>query len=288
VITPSTSNNQNKPMKLLNDQSSITRRKVLTGLSITGLSLWFGNKTAKAQPAINLATVAPVITDFSKKKVLIFGDSITDTKGGRTSWVQFAMSTLGVSSYKNFADGGAAFRQRGLKNIDDMPTQLTLADNEKDVDIVIVALGTNEFHRPGPPVGNNTPIVGSLEEAMKKKISALSINDTMYDAIRYAFYTIQEKWNCKCYIVLPIQRAGWNWKQLTTLYSALEEMATMYAFEVIDGRKCGILSEFEKDKAEGRDLRDGLHPKGDEAHKKIAKMVVASLRSTVIDISNGK
>ncbi len=225
-------------------------------------------------------------TTYAKKKILVFGDSITDTKSGKTSWVQPAMAALGNNSWINFADGGAAFRQRSIKGVDDMPTQLEQAADQQDVDIVIVALGTNEYHNnPAAPVpSSNNPIVGSFDEAMAKDISDLSIEDTMYDAIRYAFYTIQQRWNCKAYIILPIQRAAWNWKHIEVLYTALEEMAIAYGFEVIDGRKCGIIADFEKKGEEGRDLKDGLHPKNLAAKEKIAKMVVAKIKETLVDL----
>ena len=225
---------------------------------------------------------------FPEKKILIFGDSITDTKEGKTSWVQPAMTTLGNDTWINFADGGAAFRQRSINGVEDMPTQLENAAGQHDADIVIVALGTNEYHNnPNASIpSSNNPIVGSFDEAMAKDINDLSIEDTMYDAIRYAFYTIQQRWNCKAYIILPIQRAAWNWKHIEVLYTALEEMAIAYGFEVIDGRKCGIITDFEKKGEEGRDLRDGLHPKNMAAKEKIAKMVVAKIRETFVDIKH--
>lgn len=216
---------------------------------------------------------------WAEKKVLIFGDSITDTKGRRENWVQPAMAALGNPQWVNYADGGAAFRQRTLQGIDDMPTQLKMAAGETHVDAVIVALGTNEYHRPAPPLGNNAPIVGSFEEAMNKPIDDLSITDTMYDAIRYAFHTIRQRWDGMCYVLLPIQRAKWRWKQVDVLYQALEEMALSYGFELIDGRKCGIVSDFEQSGKEGRDLRDGLHP-NDQGHRKIARLVATTIKNT--------
>ena len=223
---------------------------------------------------------------FPEKKILIFGDSITDTKEGKTSWVQPAMTALGNNNWINFADGGAAFRRRSIKNVEDMPDQLEKASDQQNIDMVIIALGTNEYHNnPEASIpSSNNPIVGSFEEAMAKDIGELSIEDTMYDAIRYAFYTIRQRWDCKTYVMLPIQRAAWNWKHIEVLYDALEEMAIAYGFEVIDGRKCGIVSDFETKGKEGRDLRDGLHPKDGAAKEKIAKMVVAKVRQTFVDL----
>src|SRR5690606_18927567 len=102
--------------------------------------------------------------------------------------------------------------------------------------------------------------------------------------IRYAFYTIQQRWDCKAYVTLPIQRAAGNWKHIEVLYTALEEMAIAYGLEVIDGRKGGIITDFEKKGEGGRDLRDGLHPKNQEAREKIAKTVVAKMQSTLTDL----
>jgi len=229
--------------------------------------------------------VAVLNPTFPEKKILIFGDSITDTKEGKTSWVQPAMAALGNDKWINFADGGAAFRKRSIKGVEDMPDQLEKAKDQQDADIVIVALGTNEYHnnpKASIPSSNN-PFVGSFDEAMAKDIADLSIGDTMYDAIRYAFYTIRQRWDCKAYVMLPIQRAAWNWKHIEVLYTALEEMAIAYGFEVIDGRRCGIVSDFETKGKEGRDLRDGPHPKDGAAKEKIAKRIVAKVRQTCID-----
>lgn len=223
---------------------------------------------------------------FPNKKILIFGDSNTDTQSGKISWVQPAMSALGNNNWFNFADGGAAFRKRSIKGVEDMPDQLEWAKDHPNADVIIVALGTNEYHNnPTEPVpSSNNPIVGSFDEAMSKDIDDLSIEDTMYDAIRYAFYTIRKRWDCQVYVMLPIQRAAWNWKHVEELYIALEEMAIAYGFEIIDGRRCGIVTDFERKGEEGRDLKDGLHPKNQVAKEKIAKMVVAKIRSTLIDL----
>src|SRR5690606_4781733 len=107
-------------------------------------------------------------------------------------------------------------RRRSIKGVEDMPDQLEKAKEHQNADVVIVALGTNEYHNnPTAVIPNtNNPIVGSFEEAMAKDIDELSIEDTMYDAIRYAFYTIRQRWDCKAYVILPIQRAAWNWKHV--------------------------------------------------------------------------
>jgi hypothetical protein len=215
---------------------------------------------------------------FADKKILIFGDSITDQKAN-TSWVDFAIPALGGSTYVNYADGGAGFIQNNVVGIDDMPTQLTNANAQTGVDAVIVALGTNDWHGQV-----DDPTLGSYDLTMAKAIGSLDVENIMYDAIRFAFYTIQNNWDCKCYVVLPIQRASYNYQRIDELYLALTELAIGYGFEIIDGRKSGIVFDFEASGAEGRDLIDGLHPKDDEAKGKLAKIVVSSLRNTFTDI----
>lgn len=246
---------------------------------------------AKMVPVFNVEILNPYPT-FTDKKFLIFGDSITD-ENLPYSWVPKARVALGNPTMVNYADGGAAFRQRSLVGIDDMPSQLINSASETDVDAVIVALGTNEYHNahPTPPADNNNPIVGSYDASMGRTIAqvtanvnTLGVDAEMYDAIRYAFHTIQDRWNCPCYIVMPIQRAAWNYQHVEVLYTALEEMSIQYGFETIDTRRCGIVTDFEIVGGSGRDLIDGLHPEDDAAKGKIARMIVSAIRNSFTDV----
>lgn len=214
-------------------------------------------------------------------KVVIFGDSITETasmnddgsnyvEGTRHNWPEYANDYLKWGSFKNYAKTGATYKD----NPDALYRQsvsnqiaLALADsNNDDADIIIISLGTND--------GTNN--LGSYETAMSKSTRGALDRSYLYEALRYAYWTLRNKYkNAVCFAAIPIQRA--DKEPPTALYEAIEKMAHRYDFIVIDGAyQSGIVRENNTWGAAGNDLEDGLHP------NTVGQIKMAKLYSDVI------
>lgn len=236
------------------------------------------------------------------KKMLIFGDSITETatmnndgtgyndvlirkneKGEDevvTNWPTYISNYLGNVTIKNYAQGSARIAdwetsepRRMLKN----QVNFAIKDSENDnADIVFIALGTNDG---GPKDGDTYE-------------SALSITDRnsldtskIYQSLRYAMWSLRDKYPAaKCFVAIPAQRASreihWG------LYDAICKMAKRYGFIIVDTHsESGIIRENE---VEGVFLRDGLHP--NLAGKKLlasffASKIIPHLVRTVLPVA---
>lgn len=214
-------------------------------------------------------------------KVVIFGDSITETasmnddgsnyvEGTRHNWPEFANEYLSWGSFKNYAQTGARYKdnpaalyRQSVSN----QIALALADsNNDDADIIIISLGTND--------GTNN--LGSYEMAMSKSTRGALDRSNLYEALRYAYWTLRDKYkNAVCFAAIPIQRA--DIEPPTALYEAIEKMAHRYDFIVIDGAyQSGIVRENNTWGAAGNDLEDGLHP------NTVGQIKMAKLYSDVI------
>jgi len=200
-------------------------------------------------------------------KVLIFGDSITETarmdddganytEGTRHNWPEYVNQYMQWKSFNNYAKSGAAYKYRGSSGYEYRQTvanQIYLAmqnsDND-DVDIVIFSLGTNDG------AGN----LGDYTTAMSKATLQDLDQTKLYEALRYAYWSIRDKYkNAICFSALPIQRA--NNEQPDVLIEAIEKMAKRYNFIIIDAtHESGIIKENNTWEQDDTDLYDGLHP----------------------------
>lgn len=222
------------------------------------------------------------------KKMLIFGDSITETasmdddgsnytEGVRTNWMTFANIMLNTANFKNYAKSGAGWHDRsGLAFRQNVSEQIQLAINDSandDAEIIVCSLGTNDGS-----AGSST-----YEEAMDKT-SIDSLDRTkLYEGIRWAMWTLRNKYpNAVCFCATPIQRA--NAEQESSLVEAITKMAHRYNFIIIDAyNESGIVRDFETVDDKGRYLYDGLHPNEDGA-KKMAKLYAnVILRNFIVD-----
>ena len=222
------------------------------------------------------------------KKMLIFGDSITETasmdddgsnytEGVRTNWMTFANIMLNTANFKNYAKSGAGWHDRsGLAFRQNVSEQIQLAINDSandDAEIIVCSLGTNDGS-----AGSST-----YEEAMDKT-SIDSLDRTkLYEGIRWAMWTLRNKYpNAVCFCATPIQRA--SAEQESSLIEAITKMAHRYNFIIIDAyNESGIVRDFETVDAKGRYLYDGLHPNEDGA-KKMAKLYAnVILRNFIVD-----
>lgn len=199
-------------------------------------------------------------------KVLIFGDSITETasmnddgssyvEGTRHNWPEYANNFMHWSSFKNYAKSGATYKDRGsgYDYRQTVANQIAIAmadSNNDDVDVVVFSLGTND--------GSSN--IGSYDTAMSKTTLASLDQTYLYEALRYAYWSVRSKYkNAVCFAALPIQRAGYD--QSPSLLEAISKMAERYGFIVIDGYgQSGIVRENNNVDADGTDLYDGLHP----------------------------
>lgn len=208
--------------------------------------------------------------------LLNIGDSITKTadmnadgsnyvEGVRDNWPMYLMRDLPFNSMKNMAEAGAAWKDRtGVTERQKISTQINAAINQGyKADVIIIAMGTND----------GTANMGDYNTAMSKKTIGELDRTNLYEAIRWAFWTIQahKPWeNAIKFVSLPIQRA--DYEPVQSLHDAIIKMAKRYGFIVIDmNNESQILREFEIWGAEGRDLYDGLHPNS-SGQKKMAKV----------------
>ena len=217
----------------------------------------------------------------SNKKMIIFGDSITETasisddgtsytEGTRTNWMTFAKSYLDTTNFKNYAKSGATYKDTNggtyRQNVSEQITMAMADSNNDDAEIIVMALGTND----------GGASIGDYDTAMAKTSLDDLDRTNLYEALRWAMWTLRNKYtNATCFVGMPIQRA--SGEQPTAMIEAIKKMANRYNFVIIDAtNESGIIREFETSGASGRYLADGLHPNTDGSIK------IAKLYSNVI------
>lgn len=219
------------------------------------------------------------------KKALIFGDSITQTHNvsedgqiftfSRTNWPTYAAENLQLASYKNYAKDGASYKDNPTGDFyQSISNQINVAiatNSAEDVDIVIIAAGTNDG------VGN----VGDYETTMAKTSIAELDRNNLYDAIRWAMWSLRSSFpDATFYVEIPTQRADKTIEYVEPMTTAIKRMAKIYNFTIIDGEaESGIVKEFENWQNEGRYLYDGLHP-NEEGKKKLSNLYVSKIKNT--------
>lgn len=220
--------------------------------------------------------------DWANKKVMLFGDSITETSNVeagiydslayRSNWFLYAYAMLEVSSFRNFARSGASYREYvGQLDWQKISHQIaTSISNGFTPDIIVISCGTNDG------VSN----LGDYDVAMSKSIASLDMAITA-EAMRKNFHTISQSYpDAKVYSCLPLQRADDETSVRQPLIDLITKMSKRYGFKVIDCHgETGIVKDFEIWGSSGRDLYDGLHPKTSGQIKQ-AKTIAASIKAT--------
>ena len=190
------------------------------------------------------------MANTKNKKMLIFGDSITETatisddgstytEGTRTNWMTFAKDYLQIGNFKNYAKSGATYKDRSNASFrQQLSDQINLAmadSNNDDAEIVVISLGTND----------GTSSLGSYETAMSKTSLDDLDRTNLYEAIRWAMWTLRTKYeDATFFVALPIQRA--DGEHPFALLNAITEMADRYNFIIIDAQnESGIVRDFE-------------------------------------------
>jgi lysophospholipase L1-like esterase len=229
--------------------------------------LAFGFKRIMLNDAIiqtkSLELPSTITLKTKDKSLLIFGDSITETalvsddgttytEGYYSSmWPAYAKDILQVGQMWNYAKSGASYKNKNLLPRQFIGYQISTAiANNRPGDIIVVSAGTND---------GDTQL-GDYDTAMSKATLADLDTTLLYEAIRWAFWTIRQNYpNAICFAATPIQRA--DREPLPNLTQAIIKMANRYNFIVIDAEKeSGIVRDFEVWNATGRYLADGLHP----------------------------
>lgn len=236
------------------------------------------------------STSTNVSKDWSQKKLLIFGDSITETSdveagiynslAKRQNWLLYAFAMLEVSSFNNMARSGASYREyTGQLDWQKISHQVDVAISTGFTpDIVLTAAGTNDIIK-NPDGSFDYSHLGDYDTAMSKDISSLNMDITA-EALRKNLYTISQAYpNAKLFSCLPLQRADTETSARQPLLDLIRKMSGRYGFTVIDcHNETGIVKDFEIWNASGRDLVDGLHPKTTGQIKQ-AKTISAKIKS---------
>lgn len=226
-------------------------------------------------------TSTNAIKDWSKKQVLLFGDSITETSNVeagiydslayRQNWLLYAFAMLEIQSFRNFARSGASYREYvGQLDWQKISYQVGVAISTGFTpDIVVIACGTNDG------ISN----LGDYDTAMSKNIVDLDMSLTA-EALRKNLYTISQAYpNAKLFSCLPLQRADVETSTRQPLLDLIRKMSGRYGFIVIDcHNETGIVKDFEVWGSNGRDLSDGLHPKTSGQIKQ-AKLISSKIKS---------
>ncbi len=213
---------------------------------------------------------------------LIFGDSITETSnvdGGvfnqtsyRKNWPTWAVETLQMGTFRNYAKSGAAFKDRSLEpRYQYLYNQVidAIANNENP-DVIVVACGTNDG------MGN----VGTYETAMSKtSLEALNQLVTL-EAARWVFWKLRLQYpDAVCFFANPLQRMANTTEELAPLVDGLSKIAQRHGFILIDQhRESGIIRELEVVSGAGKYLADGLHP-NDLGRQRQANLIVSKIVS---------
>lgn len=226
-------------------------------------------------------TSSNAVKDWSQKKILLFGDSITETSNVeagiydslayRQNWLLYAFAMLEIQSFQNFARSGASYREyAGQLDWQKISHQIGVAIGTGFTpDIVVIACGTNDG------VSN----LGDYDTAMSKNIVDLDMSLTA-EALRKNLYNISQAYpNAKLFSCLPLQRADVETSTRQPLLDLIRKMSGRYGFTVIDcHNETGIVKDFEIWGSSGRDLSDGLHPKTSGQIKQ-AKNIAANIKS---------
>lgn len=235
------------------------------GNTITAFEAYVrGNLTSLYGVAIEAATSTGNVRSAALgAKYLLFGDSITQTSnvdGGVfnqtsyfTQWPTYAYTQLQMSSFRNYAKSGASFRNRSLLPYQYLGYQVEQAiANNEEAEVIVVSCGTND----------GVSSLGDYETAMSKTTQGALDTTLLYEASRYAFWKIREKWpNAVCFFCVPLQRASADTTALSPMLDGLTKMAWRYGFTIIDQhRESGIIKDLEVQDGAGVFLADGLHP----------------------------
>lgn len=194
------------------------------------------------------------------KRLTILGDSIATTKpqsgGTQIEWPTF-IQTPYWAKVDTAATNGARIKDdpgEPLTSRTVFSYQIQYAiDQGFNPDVIGIFLGTNDFL---------TVKLGTYEAAMAKTTLASLDRTNFYEALRYGYWKIKTQWpSVVVFHAIPIQRPDRSFEVAKPLNDAIKRMAAVYNVNIIDAEaESGIVNQFEVAGANGRYLRDGLHP----------------------------
>lgn len=262
-------------------------------------------------------------TKFNEKKMLVFGDSITDSAeisiddnmrsnkylprkadaNGKKMWVNIIKDMYAFSDVRNYALSGATWRKINNNPRANAPSQIELALNDMNnpngvfptssfiPDIVIFAMGINDGITPSD----------SYESAMDKTIYINGTKNIDLDAtianldvtkfnesVRYSLLTIKKNFPlATVFVSLPLQCMKEETVSTSKLVDDIRKMAKRCGCIVIEStNESGIIPEgnFYNSEKEGITLLDGLHPNA-SGQKLLARCILKDLLTKYIPIN---
>lgn len=247
--------------------------KLITGI-VGGSTLLPKKSNGTYNPGWNSASGQLMVKPTTGKKLLLFGDSITETLGAnlvlRDNWPNY-ITGLNLLSTSNYARWAAQYKDFASP---DNPRELisqqitdAITANETP-DIILFAAGTND----------QETLMGSYATAMGKATLDDMDRTLLYEALRWCYWKVKVQWpNAKVFSCLPVQRTGYDVPAMTLLRTALVSMANIYNIKIIDQTfESGIVSYLEP-----LYLIDGTHPNA-AGNALIAKLIISKITSSLI------
>ncbi len=228
--------------------------------------------------------------EYSEMNFGVDGDSITAGE----QWSRFAADELGFASHHNVAVGSAVWYKRTIKGdgfevttqswydadfagisdgwepCEDREEMQKRANNcavvhtERFIDevkkgtasvpdVFAFAMGTNDAEE----------CLGSAQQALSGKAADEADLFTEAGAVRWCIQRIMEEFpQCRIFVLTPLQTADpAHNRKIEKTIEILRTVAGAMSAQIIDCfHGCGICEKFENMGAQGRYLRDGLHP----------------------------
>ena len=233
--------------------------------------------------------------NFSNLNFGVDGDSITQ----HNQWSYHVFKNLGMATHHNVAVGSAVWYKRTVtvngkgittQNYTD-PDFAGISDGWEPTDdeneiqkrlnncaVVHIQKFIEEVKNGEYPVpdvfafamGTNDDIncLGNAKTALIGKALEGNLNIDLFTeagAMRWCLQKIMEEYPlARVFVLTPLQTATYehNEKIRTQIKTVMRKIAGAMGAQVIDCfHECGICEKFENENAEGRYLKDGLHPK---------------------------
>ena len=234
----------------------------------TALSARVEEKLEVIVSSYNLADSIRKPIVFNGKKLVAFGDSITAgvcspnlRDAGENKYINVFCSLSGATLVTNYAVGGSCITDADNVNNSIYDNVLSYTG---DADIIWIAGGTNDW--------NTGKAIGTFESTDSK---------TFYGALRNICEHLKKNTpNAVVIFVTPIPYTNKNtYKSILPLdvyRSAIYEVATLYGFNVVDGKNLGMPYSSGNWNNKMCDDNDGCHPTI-EGHKLYARNLLGKL-----------
>lgn len=242
----------------------------------------------KQQGRENLGIVDAEPPDYTGKKVLFLGDSITRYNFEDNGWCKYFNQLMQPAKTVNIAVSGAVWSdysntvydgnpdtnlqqnnticnqvEKILRGKDSTNPNYSPVADYADFDIIIIAAGTNDS--PSKFSEDNikpTFVDNSLGYTVLVAVDDIDRKNAC-GAMRYAYEKLYRVYpNAHFYYCTPIQTypTKKNWGETLNKGDVIKAMCRYLPVHAIDTEKCGIYGWHEQYNSMGVDLIDGLHP----------------------------